>query len=127
MDNWVCNNSTVGNRSMSNNTDSRAILRNSFICHILDNSVSVIRVVDSLNSSIGESNRVGARCCVSVPVLFLFEVVTAVVIIDSIVVCIEGRLCKITIIFCRVGNSNRIPLGGSGSDCSKCGDDDSLK
>ena len=57
MDNWVSN-SMMGNR-VSNN--SRSILRNSLIGHILDDSVSIVSVLDSLDPAIRKSNSVAAR------------------------------------------------------------------
>ena len=57
MDNWVSN-SMMGNR-VSNN--SWSILRNSLIGHILDDSVSIVSVLDSLDPAIRKSNSVAAR------------------------------------------------------------------
>ena len=62
MDNWVSN-SMMGNR-VSNNScldNSRSILRNSLIGHILDDSVSIVSVLDSLDPAIRKSNSVAAR------------------------------------------------------------------
>ena len=57
MDNWVSN-SMMGNR-VSNN--SWSILRYSLIGHILDDSVSIVSVLDSLDPAIRKSNSVAAR------------------------------------------------------------------
>merc|ERR1719312_1249590 len=66
MGNWVSNNSSLDN--------SWPILRNSLISDILNNSISVVSIVDSLDSSIGKSNSVAARGCVSISGLSLLEV-----------------------------------------------------
>merc|ERR1719317_1347950 len=87
MGNWVSNNSSLDN--------SWSILGNSLIGDILNNSVSVINIVDSLDSSIGKSNSVAARGCVSISGLSLLEVISTVVIIDSILVSIDWGLSKI--------------------------------
>merc|ERR1719250_467538 len=58
MGNWASNNSSLDN--------SWSILRNSLISDILNNSISVVSIVDSLDSSIGKSNSVAARGCVSI-------------------------------------------------------------
>ena len=88
--NWVSNNSMVGNWGMSNN--SRSILRDSFIGDILDDSISIVSVLDSLDPAIRKSDSVAAGCGVSIPLLLLLEVVTAVVITHSVVESIESRL-----------------------------------
>ena len=62
MDNWVSN-SMMGNM-VSNNScldNSRSILRNSLIGHILDDSVSIVSVLDSLDPAVRKSNSVAAR------------------------------------------------------------------
>merc|ERR1719477_269942 len=87
MGHWVSNNSSLDN--------SWSILRNSLISDILNNSISVVSIVDSLDSSIGKSNSVAARGCVSISGLSLLEVISTVVIIDSILVSIDWGLSKI--------------------------------
>ena len=62
MDNWVSN-SMMGNR-VSNDScldNSRSILRNSLIGHILDDSVTIVSVLDSLDPAVRKSNSVAAR------------------------------------------------------------------
>ena len=88
--NWVSNKSMVGNWGMSNN--SRSILRDSFIGDILDDSISIVSVLDSLDPAIRKSDSVAAGCGVSISLLLLLEVVTAVVITHSVVESIESRL-----------------------------------
>merc|ERR1719431_2042718 len=48
MGNWVSNNSGLDN--------SRSILRNSLISDILDNPISIVSILDSLDPSIRKSN-----------------------------------------------------------------------
>merc|ERR1719309_1067641 len=78
--NWVSNNSSLDN--------SRSILRNSLIGDILNNSISIVSIGNSLCSSIGKSNSVASRCSVSISGLSLLEVSSTVVIIDSICVAV---------------------------------------
>ena len=87
--NWVSNNSMVGNWGMSNN--SRSILRDSFIGDILDDSISIVSVLDSLDPAIRKSDSVAAGCGVSISLLLLLEVVAAVVITHSVVESIESK------------------------------------
>merc|ERR1719471_2260031 len=76
MGNWVGNNSSLNN--------SWAILRNTFIGHILNNSISIVSIFNSLNSSIRESNSVATGGSIAISGFSLLEVGSAVVIIDSI-------------------------------------------
>ena len=128
MSKWMSNKSRVGNKSMVGNwgmgNNRRSILRNSIIGDLLDDSISIVSILDSLDPAIRKSDSVAARCGVSVSLLLLLEVVATVVIIDSILESIESRLCKITIGCLWVSNS--IALGGSGSAGGKGGDDKNL-
>merc|ERR1719436_1937725 len=111
MGNWMSNNSWVSN-SMGNNSGvsnsmgnwvsnnssldySRSILRNSVIGYILNNSISVVSIGDSLGSSIGKSNSVASRRSVSISGLSLLEVSSTVVIIDSICVAVYWGLSEV--------------------------------
>merc|ERR1719233_1969826 len=87
MGNWVSNNSSLDN--------SWSILRNSLIGHILNNSISVVSIVDSLDSSIRKIDSVAARSCISTSGLSLLEVSSTVVITDSILVSIDWGLSKV--------------------------------
>merc|ERR1719230_2344119 len=102
---WVSNNSSLDN--------SWSILRNSLIGHILNNSISVVSILNSLDSSIGKSNSVAARGCVSISGVSLLEVSSTVVIIDSIVVGIDWGLSKIRGSIARGSNK-----GASRGSCS---------
>merc|ERR1719292_109499 len=92
MSNWVSNNSWMSN-SMSNwvsyNSSlnhSWSILRNSFISYILNNSVSIVSILDSLNPTIRKSYCITTRGGVTISVLGLLEVSTTVIIIDTILI-----------------------------------------
>merc|ERR1712156_558920 len=96
MGNRVGNNSGVGN-SMGNwvSNNSWSILRNSVISDILDDSISVVSIGDSLGSSVGKSNSVASRCSVSISGLSLLEIGSTVVIIDSICVAVYWGLSEV--------------------------------
>merc|ERR1740128_1005831 len=82
MGNWVSNKSGVGNSMMGNwvsSNDSRSILRDSLIGDILDNSISVVSVLDGLDPAIRKSNSVAAGGGVTISGLSLLEVVATVV------------------------------------------------
>merc|ERR1712106_1067244 len=87
MSNWVCNKSWVNN--------SRSILRNSLIGDILDDSISIVSILDSLDPAIRKSYSVAARCGVTISGLSLLEVCSTVVIIDTILVSVHCRLSKV--------------------------------
>merc|ERR1719489_61679 len=87
MGNWVSNNSSLDN--------SWSILRNSFIGHILDDSITIVCVLDCLDSSIRKIDSVAARGCISISGLSLLEISSTVVITDSILVSIDWGLSKI--------------------------------
>ena len=131
MGNWMSNNSWVSNSMsnwVSNNSsldNSWSILRNSLIGNILNNSISVVSIVYSLDSSIGKSNSVAARGCVSISGLSLLEVSSTVVIIDSILVSIDWGLSKIRGSI--AGGSNKGASRGSCSNSYQGRDKKSLK
>ena len=116
MDNWVSK-SMMGNR-VSNNScldNSRSILRNSLIGHILDDSISIVSVLDSLDPAIRKSNSVAARGCVTISGLSLLEVCSTVVITDTILVIVHWGLSKVWGGSIARG-SNQGPGRGSGSN-----------
>merc|ERR1719278_132815 len=84
MSNRVSNNSSLDN--------SWSVLRNSLIGHILDDSITIVCVLDSLDSSIRKIDSVAARGCITISGLSLLEVSSTVVIIDSILVSIDWGL-----------------------------------
>merc|ERR550519_384073 len=101
----------VGNNSSLNN--SWSILRNSLIGHILDDSITIVCVLDSLDSSIRKIDSVAARGCISISGLSLLEVSSTVVITDSILVSIDWGLSKIRGSIARGSNK-----GASRGSCS---------
>merc|ERR1719244_1136060 len=87
MGNWVSNNSSLDY--------SRPILRNSLIGDILNNSIPIVSIGNSLGSSIGKSNSVASRCNISISGLSLLKVSSTVVIIDSICVAVYWGLSEV--------------------------------
>ena len=116
MGNWVSNNSSLDN--------SWSILRNSVIGDILDDSISVVSIGDSLGSSIGKSNSVASRCSVSISGLSLLEVSSTVVIIDSICVAVYWGLSKVSSSISR--SSNKGASRGTSSDSYKSSNNEGL-
>merc|ERR1712055_1159202 len=104
MSNRVSNNSSLDN--------SWSILRNSLIGHILDDSITIVCVLDSLDSSIRKIDSVAARGCVSISGLSLLEVSSTVVITDSILVSIDWGLSKV----CSIARGSN--KGASRGSCS---------
>merc|ERR550519_1158227 len=104
MGNWVGNNSSLDN--------SWSILRNSLIGHIPDDSITIVCVLDSLDSSIRKIDSVAARGCISISGLSLLEVSSTVVITDSILVSIDWGLSKV----CSIARSSN--KGASRGSCS---------
>merc|ERR1740137_25206 len=116
MDNWVSNSMSnwVSNNSCLDN--SRSILRNSLIGHILDDSVSIVSVLDSLDPAVRKSNSVATRGCVTISGLTLLEACSTVVITDTILVIVHWGLSKVWgSISSRMG-SNKLGSRGTGSN-----------
>merc|ERR1719315_210276 len=115
MSNRVSNNSSLDN--------SWSILRNSLIGHILDDSITIVCVLDSLDSSIRKIDSVAARGCVSISGLSLLEVSSTVVITDSILVSIDWGLSKV----CSIARgSNKGASRGSSSNGEEGSGENSL-
>merc|ERR1719244_360750 len=111
MDYWVSN--SMSNRVSNNSSldNSWSILRNSLIGNILDDSITIVCVLDSLDSSMRKIDSVAARGCVSISGLSLLEVSSTVVITDSILVSIDWGLSKV----CSIarGSNKRASRGSS--------------
>merc|ERR1719228_3127228 len=75
----------MSNRMCDN---SRSILRNSLVGYILNNTISIVSILDCLNSTIRKSDSVTTGGGVTISVLSLLEVSSTVVIINTILVCI---------------------------------------
>merc|ERR1712119_239264 len=112
MDNWVSN--SMGNWVSNNSSldNSWSILRNSFIGHILDDAITIVCVLDCLDSSIRKIDSVAARGCISISGLSLLEISSTVVITDSILVSIYWGLSKI----CSIARGSN--KGASRGSCS---------
>ena len=130
MGNWMSNQGGVSNsmsnwvtNSMSNN--SRSILRNSVICYILNNSITIVNIVNSLDPSIRKGNSVAARCGISISRLSLLEVISTVVILDSILISIHWGLSKVWGGIARA--SNKGASRGSGSNSYEGSNKNSLE
>ena len=80
----ICN--RVSNNSSLNN--SRSILRNSLIGYILNDSIPIVSILNSLYPTIRECYSITTRCNISIPVFRLLEVSSTVVIINTILICI---------------------------------------
>merc|ERR1719437_65167 len=116
MGNWVSNNSSLDY--------SRSILRNSLIGDILNNSISIVSIGDSLGSSIRKSNSVASRCRVSISGLSLLEVSSTIVIIDSICVAVYWGLSEVRRSI--AWSSYKRTSGGTGSNSQEGSNDKSL-
>merc|ERR1719312_652926 len=73
MSNWVSNSMSYWVSNNSGLDNSWSILRNSLIGDILDDSITIVCVLDSLDSSIRKIDSVAARGCVSISGLSLLE------------------------------------------------------
>merc|ERR1719153_1657623 len=87
---WVSNSHWMSNRVGDNRCldHSRSILRNSLIGYILNNTISIVSILDSLNSTIRKSDSVTTGGGVTISVFRLLEVSSTVVIINTILICI---------------------------------------
>ena len=127
MSNWVSNKSWMSN-SMTNNSsldNSRSILRNSLIGDILDDSISIVSILDSLDPAIRKSYSVAARGGVTISGLSLLEVCSTVVIIDTILVSVHCRLSKVWGGIAR--GSNQGASRGTGSNGQEGSSENSLE
>merc|ERR1712037_636408 len=105
MDHWssVMHNrgSVVHNRSMVNQRCSMhrclIIVGLSSISHFLDHPVPTIVVSHSLHPTIRQGNSVGARGGVAIPGLLLLEVCSAVAIVDTVLVGVDGGLAQVLV------------------------------
>merc|ERR1719336_3858835 len=74
--------------------NSRSVLGNTLVGHVLNNAVSIVGVLDCLDSAVRKSHGVASGSSVSIPGLGLLEVGAAVVIVDSILVSVHWRLSE---------------------------------
>ena len=116
MSNWMRDKSWVSN-SMGHRvsySNSRSILGNSIIGDILNNSISIVNILDSLDPAIRKSHSVAARGGITISRLSLLEVGSTVVIIDTVLVSVHWGLSKVWGGIAR--GSNQGPGRGSGSN-----------
>ena len=108
-------------------TDSGAVGRLASVADILDNAVSVVRVGHGLNPAVGEVDGVAAGGGVSVPLLGLGKVGSAVVISHAVVVGVDWGLSEVTSGVTGGGGDNN-PSGEGGGDTEESsGTDESLE
>ena len=96
-DNRVGNNANNGSGSnrVSSTSDTGSVLGGACVGDVLDDSVSVVSVGDSLDPAVRKVDSVAARSGVAVPLLGLGEVSSAVVIRHSVLVAVDWRLGEI--------------------------------
>ena len=104
----------VGSNGMSSNSHSRSVLRSAGVAHILDDPIAVVAVGDGLDPAVRKVDGVAAGGGVSVPLLGLGEVSSAVVISHSVLVLVDWRLGQI--ISNRVGNQYSSGQGGHSTE-----------
>merc|ERR1712210_111445 len=96
VDHWS---SVMHNRSMVNQRCSMhrclIIVGLSSISHFLDHPVPTIVVSHSLHPTIRQGNSVGARGGVAIPGLLLLEVCSAVAIVDTVLIGVDGGLAQV--------------------------------
>ena len=108
-------------------SDSGAVGRSTSVADILDNAVSVVRVGHGLDPAVGEVDGVAAGGGVSVPLLGLGKVGSAVVISHAVVVGVDWGLSEVTIGVTGGGGDNN-PSGEGGGDTEESsGTDESLE
>ena len=121
VDNW----SSDSLDHSSGDSDSWSVLGGSSVGDILDDSVSVVGVGHGLNSAVGEVDGVAAGGGVSVPLLGLGEVSSAVVISHAVVVGVDWGLGEVTSGVTGGGGHNNAS-GEGGGDRDQSGTDESL-
>ena len=109
-------------------TDSWSVLGLSGVGDILNNTISVVRVSHGLDTTIGKVDSVAAAGGVSVSLLSLGKVGSAVVISDSVVVSVHWRLSQVVSdISSSVWGSDQDSGGESGGDSEEGSSNESLK
>ena len=111
-------NDGVGSDGVGSKSDSGTVLRGALVADVLDDSVSVISVGDSLHPAVRKVDRVAARGGVAVPLLGLGEVSSAVVIGHSVLILVDWRLGEIisNVASTGVGNQHSGRQAGDGTE-----------
>ena len=122
VDNW----SSDSLDHSSGDSDSWSVLGGSSVGDILDDSVSVVGVGHGLNSAVGEVDGVAAGGGVSVPLLGLGEVSSAVVVSHSVLVVVDWRLGEVTVSVPSSRDEGH-SSGEGGGDSEESSSDESLR
>lgn len=125
-DDWVSDdrvgNDRVSNDGVSNlsdrNSDIGSVLRGTGVADVLDDTIAIVSVGDSLDTTIRQVDSVAAGGGVSVSLLCLGEVCPAVVISHPVLVLVDWRLGQITSHVARAGLSHQHSgwQGGDGTE-----------
>ena len=97
----------VGNNGVGSNSDSGPVLGGAGVGDVLDDSVPVVRVGDSLDPAVRQVDRVAPGGGVSVSLLRLGEVGPAVVVRHAVLVAVDRRLGEIIRHVARPGVGNQ--------------------
>ena len=121
-DNRVGNNANNGSGSnrVSSTSDTGSVLGGACVADVLDDSVSVVSVGDSLDPAVRKVDSVAPGCGVSVPLLGLGKVSSTVVISHSVLVAVDWRLGEIISNVASTGVSHQHSgrQGGDGTEQS---------
>jgi len=112
-------------RGVSNNLDRgrSVVASHSLIGDLLGDSITIVSILHSLDPAVRESHAVAAGGGIAVPLLVLGELGSTVVIIDTIVVGVDGGLCQIA---GSLHNDRGSILGSSDGSSHEGGDDEDL-
>ena len=97
----------VGNNGVGSKSDSGTVLGGASVGDVLDDSVSVVSVGDSLDPAVRQVDRVAPGGGVSVSLLRLGEVGPAVVVRHAVLVAVDRRLGEIIRHVARPGVGNQ--------------------
>merc|ERR1719187_2112888 len=96
MDGMGENRSSMSNSNRGSVSDnSRPINRLTRVGDVLGDAITIVSIGDSLYSAVREVNRVAARGGISIPLLALGELSSAVIVTHSVVVCVHWGLSKV--------------------------------
>merc|ERR1719347_1374106 len=110
---------------MGGDSNSRSVLRSAGVAHVLDDPIAVVAVGDGLDPAVREVDGVAAGGGVSVPLLGLGEVSSAVVISHSVLVVVDWRLGEVTVSVPSSGDEGH-SSGEGGGDSEESSSDESL-
>ena len=116
----------VGSNGMSSNSHSRSVLRSAGVAHVLDDPIAVVAVGDGLDPAVRKVDGVAAGGGVSVPLLGLGEVSSAVVVSHSVLVVVDWRLGEVTVSVPSSRDEGH-SSGEGGGDSEESSSDESLE